>query len=95
METPSWDTGAQGHVQGDTIGATGPIINVQVEVNGKPVMNFRCLCKAKEEAVGSPDPFKKPWDEVVREGSDYFPQGRMMVKVRVRFISDWHVRGWE
>jgi hypothetical protein len=87
------DTGAEHHEQGATVGSTGPILRMQVAVNGEPVMDFRSLCRAKHDARGVADPFGKRWGEVVREGSDYFPQGRMVVKVKARFISDRHQEG--
>jgi hypothetical protein len=32
--------------------------------------------------------FRKPWEEVVCDGSPYFPQGRMPIKVTIQFPSD-------
>ena len=34
------------------------------------------------------DCFERPWDEVVKEGSPYFPGGRMRVDVRFSLVVD-------
>jgi hypothetical protein len=95
------DTEKVASEEADTVRYTGPIVRWQVEVNGRGAKDFRFLYALTDalpydsrnnlNALGSPDFFEKPWDEVVREGSDYFPQGRMTVKVKARFLSDLHV----
>jgi hypothetical protein len=37
---------------------------------------------------GKADFFGRPWDEVVREGSELFPGGRLEVKVKLQFFRD-------
>jgi hypothetical protein len=87
------NTTSEQYDTGDTVPFTGPIVRWQVDVNGKTITDFRSLYGGTFRLIVFTDFFKKPWDEVVREGSDYFPQGRMTVKAKARFISDRHVSG--
>jgi hypothetical protein len=87
------DTTANNYETGDTVSSLGPMVSWQVDVNGRTVRDFIFLYGEDFSSRGYHSFFKKPWDEVVREGSDNFPKGRMMIKVKARFISDRHVNG--
>jgi hypothetical protein len=81
---PSVITGAAG--EGATIGRAGPMVGLHIKALKKE-SHMVCLFT---NMWGFWNFFGKPWGEVVREGSPYFPQGRLTVKVTVRFISDRH-----
>lgn len=40
-----------------------------------------------ESGRGYSDLFSKPWEEVVREGSTYFPEGRLALTITVRKLT--------
>jgi hypothetical protein len=86
---------AEEHNGGDTVQSAGPIVSWRVQVNGRRRGEHRYVHGMNVHSKGFPDFFRKPYDEVVREGSDYFPQGRMTVKVKARFIFDRHVNSEE
>jgi hypothetical protein len=79
---------ALSHVAGPAL--PGPIARVRIEAAGRslvhPVHAYKLgsLC-------GWKDFFSKPWEKVVRDGSPYFPHGRMSVKVTIQFLSDKYV----
>jgi hypothetical protein len=77
-------------VQSDTVGLSGPMAAVRIAAAGKRASFTHVY--AIRLAYGYPNFFKKPWDEVVREGSDYFPEGSMTVTVDIHFITDKHMK---
>jgi hypothetical protein len=77
-----------GEEVGATIGLGGPMVDVRIEAfdtENKVVGLF-----SQEAGWGIEDFFNKTWGEVVRENSDYFPNGRMTIEIRATFISDKH-----
>jgi hypothetical protein len=67
----------------------GPIARVRIQAGGRSLAYTRVLELGLSR--GWWDFFGKPWDKVVCDGSSYFPQGRMVVKVTVQFLTDKHV----
>jgi hypothetical protein len=74
----------------DTVGLSGAMAAVRIEAADE-AFSYTHLFEFGT-SYGAEDFFEKPWDEVVREGSEYFPEGRMPVKVDVHFIADKHVK---
>jgi hypothetical protein len=74
----------------DTVGLSGPMVALRVDA-ADTFYTFANLFVVGL-GHGAPDFFGRPWEEVVREGSDYFPEGRMPVTVDVHFIADKHVK---
>jgi hypothetical protein len=67
----------------------GPIARLRIEA-GRSLRHYICAMNLTT-GKGYHDFFAKPWEEVVCEGSPYFPEGRMSVKVTIHFLSDKHV----
>jgi hypothetical protein len=89
------NTTAEQYEAGDIVPFTGAIVKWQVDINGKTVKDAPRVYRGTYRLRGFPNFFEKPWEEVVREGSEYFPQGSMTVEAKARFISDRHVNGEE
>jgi hypothetical protein len=79
----------EGPAETDTVGLSGPMAAVQIDACDT-VWSFTRLFQINT-IYGCGNVFKKPWDEVVREGSDSFPEGRMTVTVDIKFVADKHV----
>jgi hypothetical protein len=79
--------------EGATIGFKGPMVDVRIKAfdTEKDMIGLF----SEETGWGFADFFDNTWDAVVRDYSDYFPRGRVTVKVRATFISDKHEEGSE
>jgi hypothetical protein len=75
------------HVAGPPL--PGPIARVRIEAGGRSVVKIHAYKLGS--LCGGHDFFRKPWGEVVCDGSPYFPEGRMSVKVTIQFLPDKHV----
>jgi hypothetical protein len=67
----------------------GPFARVRIKTDEKVTTYDNAFSVGL--GVGFRDFFQKPWEEVVCDGSPYFPQGRMSVKVAIQFLTDRHV----
>jgi hypothetical protein len=67
----------------------GPIVRVRIQAGE---MSLTSLFVFKLGSLfGSSNFFSEPWEEVVRDGSPHFPQGRLSVKISIQFLTDKHV----
>jgi hypothetical protein len=71
-----------------TVRLVGPAVAVRISAGRKTRTLHHAY--AQDSTWGYPDFFGKPWEEVVHDGSAYFPEGRMTIKVDIQFLSDGH-----
>jgi hypothetical protein len=76
---------------GETVRLVGPLAAIRISVGR--LTETMCYIYDDEEGWGVGDFFGKPWEEVFKEGSAYFPRGRMTIKVELKFLSDEHGTG--
>jgi hypothetical protein len=81
---------AMGEGESDTVALSGPMAEVRIAAADRRCRFTQLFQVGRSYGVVSF--FGKPWDEVVREGSESFPEGRMTVKLNVQFISDKHMK---
>jgi hypothetical protein len=87
LNVPS-ETKSEQAFQGDSVGSAGPLLHVLIRAGGTE-RKLTALSGTRQttDAWTFADFFGKPWGEIVKEGSPYFPQGDMAVSVAVHFIS--------
>jgi hypothetical protein len=73
--------------KGETVSLVGPFVALRISAGGT-TQSWHHVYDGDTPLWGYQDFFCKPWGEVVRDGSAYFPEGRMTVKVEVLCLSD-------